>query len=284
MIMKLRNIVLAALCLLATAANAQKELIVLTTNDTHSTIMPLSENLDDTLKAGRGGFLRRWAMIQEQRKQHPDLLLFDSGDFSQGSPYYTLFNGGVEVELMNAMKYDAVALGNHELDFGMDNLASLLKKARFPMVCANYEFVGTPLENEVKPYVILERGGVRIGVFGLSPNPEGIVAADNHEGIKYNDPIESAKNVVEELRNEANDCDVVICLSHLGWNMKSVVDDSTLIANTTGIDLVLGAHSHTYFTDLRYVKNVDGNDVPVDQNGKHGIYVGKLRLAIQNRE
>lgn len=281
--MKLRNILVAALCLFATMANAQEELVIISTNDTHSTIVPLSSNLEDTLKAGRGGYIRRIALLEEQRSLHPDLLLFDSGDFSQGSPYYTLFKGEVEMKLMNMMKYDAVGIGNHEFDFGLDNIARLVKMSDFPWVCANLDFTGTVLEGLVQPYTVIERGDVKIGVFGLTPQLEGLVAVENIGGVVYNDPIESAINVVGQLR-ETERCDVVVCLSHLGWDMAPMVDDSTLVAKTTGIDIVLGAHSHDYFTDLQYVKNAEGKEVPVDQNGKHGIYIGKTTLAIQNRK
>lgn len=281
--MKARYFILAVACFVATAVRAQKELVVLSTNDTHSTIMPLSNHLNDTLKAGRGGFVRRVALIEEQRRLHPDLLLFDSGDFSQGSAYYTTFKGEVEVKLMNRMKYDAVALGNHEFDFGAENLSRLIDMSEFPWVCANYDFTGTVLEGKVEPYVILERDGVSVGVFGLSPRLEGLVAQENIGGVVYKDPIACADSIVGWLRN-ALGCDVVICLSHLGWDMKSVVDDSTVVANTAGIDLVLGAHSHSYFTNLQYVKNAEGKDVPVEQNGKHGIFVGKQTLTIRSKE
>lgn len=271
-------------CFSILAMKAQKELVIINTNDTHSTVMPLSNNLDDTLKAGRAGYLRRLALLEEQRKAHPDLMLFDCGDFSQGSPYYTMFKGEVEVKLMNMMKYDAVALGNHEFDNGMDNLARLIDMSEFAWLSANYDFSATVLKDKVKPYVVLERDDVKIGVFGLTPKLEGLASIENIEGAVYKDPIESAKAVVSELRSESVGCDVVVCLSHLGWNMYKQMDDSTLIANTSGIDLVLGGHTHTYFHELQYVKNAEGKDVPVDQNGKHGIFIGKQRLFIQSKE
>lgn len=280
----MRYISLIIACFSILAMQAQKELVIINTNDTHSTVMPLSSNLDDTLKAGRAGYLRRLALLEEQRKAHPDLMLFDCGDFSQGSPYYTMFKGEVEVKLMNMMKYDAVALGNHEFDNGMDNLARLIDMSEFAWLSANYDFSATVLKDKVKPYVVLERDDVKIGVFGLTPKLEGLASIENIEGAVYKDPIESAKAVVSELRSESVGCDVVVCLSHLGWNMYKQMDDSTLIANTSGIDLVLGGHTHTYFEELQYVKNAEGKDVPVDQNGKHGIYIGKQRLFIQSKE
>lgn len=265
----------------ATAQESRRQLVVLHTNDTHSTVMPLSGNLNDTMKAARGGFLRRVALVKEERAKEPDLLLFDSGDFSQGSPYYTLYKGDVEVRLMNRMRYDAATIGNHEFDFGLENMARIFRMAEFPIVCANYDFTGTPVEGTVRPYVVIERKGLRIGVFGLSPRLDGLVSKENYRGVTFSDPIEKAREVAGRLRNEER-CDVVVCLSHLGWQMsKPDVDDSTLIAATRDIDLVLGGHSHTYLKELEWVKNADGKPVPVDQNGKHGIFVGRLVLGFE---
>ena len=260
-------------------AQQTKQLVIYHTNDTHSCIMPLNSNLTDTLLAGRAGFLRRVSFVNRERAANPDMLLFDSGDFSQGSSYYTLYKGDVEVGLMNMMHYDAATIGNHEFDFGVENMARLFKMAKFPIVCANYDFTGTALEGLVKPYVILERNGLKIGVFGLSPILEGLVFAGNFGGVKYEDPVSSAQKVANYLKNEAK-CDVVICLSHLGWSEKGV-DDQTLISKTRDIDLILGGHSHTYFKELRYVKNLDGKEIPNDQNGKNGIYIGKLLLNFE---
>lgn len=265
----------------AMAAWGQQKLVILHTNDTHSAIMPLSRNLGDTLLAGRGGYLRRMELVRREREAEPGLLLFDSGDFSQGSPYYTLFKGDVEVGLMNMMRYDAATLGNHEFDFGLDNLARLLRKARFPVVCANYDFSGTPLEGLVKPYVVIEREGLRVGVFGLSPRLDGLVAKENYGGVVYNDPVEAARKAVKALRSGER-CDVVVCLSHLGWaQAQPDIDDSTMIAGTRGIDLVLGGHSHSYFEKLEHVRDADGRSVPVDQNGKHGVFVGKMEMSLK---
>lgn len=279
--MKQRLYIICVAIVAAMAAWGQQKLVILHTNDTHSAIMPLSRNLGDTLLAGRGGYLRRMELVRREREAEPGLLLFDSGDFSQGSPYYTLFKGDVEVGLMNMMRYDAATLGNHEFDFGLDNLARLLRKARFPVVCANYDFSGTPLEGLVKPYVVIEREGLRVGVFGLSPRLDGLVAKENYGGVVYNDPVEAARKAVKALRSGER-CDVVVCLSHLGWaQAQPDIDDSTMIAGTRGIDLVLGGHSHSYFEKLEYVRDADGRNVPVDQNGKHGVFVGKMEMSLK---
>ena len=168
-------IIIALLSGLTAGAKKQKQLVILHSNDTHSVIFPLNPNIDDKEIAGRGGFLRRINMIKEQRQQYPNLLLLDSGDFSQGSGYYTLFKGEVEVGLMNQMGYDAATIGNHEFDFGMDNMAKLFKMANFPIVCSNYDCKGTVLEDLVKPYIVLNREGVKIGIFALAPPLKGLV-------------------------------------------------------------------------------------------------------------
>ncbi len=282
--MTLRKTVVLYMLLLFTAvgAYAQKHLEVLHTNDTHSCIMPLNPNLADTTVAGRGGFLRRVAMIKEERAKNPDLLLIDSGDFSQGSPFYTMFKGDVEVGLMNLMGYDAVTIGNHEFDFGLENMARIFKMAKFPVVCANYDFTGTCVEGLVKPYVIIKRNGLKIGLFGLSPQLEGLVDLSKCKGVTYLDPIEVGNRVAAELKHDKK-CDVVICVSHLGWLRPDEMGDQKLLASSKDIDLVLGGHSHSYFKALRYVNNADGRAVPVDQNGKNAMYVGKLTLSFDKK-
>lgn len=268
-------------CLAEVSAKGKKELTILHTNDTHSCIMPLSENLADTMLAGRGGFLRRISMLREERKNNPDLLYFDSGDFSQGSPYYTLYKGDVEVGLMNMMGIDASTIGNHEFDFGIDNMVRLFKMANFPILCSNYDFSGTPLQGVVKPYTIIKRKGIKIGVFALNPELEGLVSEKNYTGVKFLDPAKVANEMASLLKKEKK-CDVVICISHLGWTDDSY-SDQNVFSKTRGVDLVLGGHSHTYFDSLRYIKDVDGREIPVDQNGKHGIFIGKLTLTFDKK-
>lgn len=280
----MRRIAIILMVVISVAGYAQKEkqLIVLHTNDTHSTIMPLSTELPDTMKSGRAGALRRIAMLKEERQKHPDLLLFDSGDFFQGSAYYTLFKGDVEIGLMNQMEYDAVTIGNHEFDFGMEEMARAFRQATFPIVCANYDFTGTPCEGLVKPYIIIKRNGVRIGVFGLSPKLEGLVSEKNCVGVKYLDPAKVALETATMLKKEKK-CDVVICISHLGWKSNRGEDDLYMIKGSRYIDLVLGGHTHSYFKHLEHETDMDGRQVPVDQNGKHAIYVGKMVITLHSK-
>lgn len=280
--MAIRKIFVAAcLCLATLTAAAQKTLEILHTNDTHSCILPLNPNLQDTLVAGRGGFVRRVAMINQEREKNPDLLLFDSGDFSQGSSYYSMFKGDVEVGLMNMMRYDAATIGNHEFDFGMENMARLFRMADFPIVCANYDFTGTCVEGLVKPYVVIRRNGVKIGVFGLSPKMRGLVSDKNCVGVKYLDPVKAAQKTADLLKNKEK-CDLVVCISHLGWNIGGD-DDVLMMKNTRNIDIVLGGHSHSYFKQEKWVKNLDGVSVPNDQNGKSGIFVGRLEVEMKKK-
>lgn len=263
------------------AAGGKKQLLILHTNDTHSCIMPLKSTLADTVKAGRGGFLRRLEMVNEERKANPDLLLFDSGDFSQGSPYYSMFRGDVEVGLMNMMHYDAATIGNHEFDFGLENMARLFRMAEFPIVCANYDFSGTCVEGLVKPYTVIKRNGMKIGVFGLAPEMKGLVSDKNCVGVKFLDPVKKAQEVADMLKNKLK-CDLVVCISHLGWNTDGV-NDEVMMSKTRNIDIVLGGHSHTFFKTLRHVKNLDGVSVPNDQNGKSGIFVGRLLVDMKKK-
>ena len=266
---------------LTAVAKGKKQLVILHTNDTHSTILPLNVNLDNKDLAGRGGFLRRINMIKEEREQHPDLILFDSGDFSQGSGYYTIFKGEVEIGLMNQMRYDAVTIGNHEFDFGLDNMAKIFRQAEFPIVCSNYDFTGTVVEGLVKPYITMRRNGVKIGVFALSPPMKGLVFDGNCEGVTFLDPAETAQKYIDLLRKQEK-CDLVICLSHLGWK-ESVYPDEKYLSLTEGCDLVLGGHTHTYMKTIKYAPDKTGKQIPVDQNGKHGAFVGKLVLDLERK-
>ena len=272
-------IYIVLLSALTAGAKKYKQLVILHSNDTHSVILPLNPNIDDKEIAGRGGFLRRVNMVKEQRQLDPDLLLFDSGDFSQGSGYYTLFKGEVEIGLMNEMGYDAATIGNHEFDFGLDNLARIFRMAKFPIVCSNYDCTGTVLQDLVKPYITLVRKGVKIGVFGLAPELKGLVFDGNCEGITFLDPIETAQKYIDILRKQEK-CDVVICLSHLGWK-ESEYPDEEFIKGVEGCDLVLGGHTHTYMRELEYAPDKTGKLIPDDQNGKHGAFVGKLLLNLE---
>ncbi len=274
---------LLCFCILLPAQKL-KELVILHTNDTHSRIDPTPAGNVDKSVADKGGYVRRATYINEERRRYPGLLLFDSGDFSQGTPYYNLFKGEVEIKLMNAMGYDAMAIGNHEFDFGIDNMYKLFKMADFPVVCANYDFKGTILEGVVKPYVILKRDGLKIGVFGISTRLEGLVQEKNYHGIVYKEPNETANKTAAHLK-EKEKCDLVVCLSHLGWKSgrNNKASDEDMIANTRNIDIVLGGHSHSLFEEVLFYKNMDGKEIPLHQVGKMGMYVGRILMTFSKK-
>ena len=272
-------IMMMLLTAVAVSAKKHKQLVILHTNDTHSTVMPVNPNVDNKDVAGRGGFLRRVNVVKEERQKAPNLLLIDSGDFSQGSGYYTLFKGEVEIGLMNLMGYDAATIGNHEFDFGLDNMARIFRQANFPIVCSNYDCTGTVLEGIVKPYTTLKREGVKIGLFALAPKMKGLVSDKNCEGLVFIDPAEAAQKYIDILRKQEK-CDLVICISHLGW-AESTYPDEQFLKLTEGCDLVLGGHTHTYMPALEYAPDKTGKMIPVDQNGKHGAFIGRLVLDME---
>lgn len=269
----MRKMFLIIALILCCSATAQEKITILHTNDTHSCI--------ESEKNGNAGVVNRALLIEELRDSlgKDNLLLFDCGDFSQGSLYYNTFKGAVEIELMNAMGYDACAIGNHEFDFGLENMARLFSMATFPVVCANYDFTGTVCEGVVKEYAVIERGGKRIGVFGLSPDPVGLVAKEYYEGIDFISPVEAANNAVAALEKEK--CDVIVCLSHLGWRIGNEYNDERLASETAGIDIILGGHSHDYFEQPLVYRNRDGKDVIMQQMGKNGRYLGHVTLTFE---
>lgn len=265
-------------------ASRKASLFIVHTNDTHSQIEPVNPLSSNRERADKAGYLRRAGLIDMLRDDHPDLLLVDCGDFSQGSAYYNLYKGEVEVRLMNAMGYDAATIGNHEFDFGLENMARIFRMARFPILCCNYDFDSTPLSGLVKPATVIERGGLRIGLLGVCPRLEGLVQTANYEGVNYLDPVARAQAVADSLRQQEH-CDLVIALSHLGWDagLSDDMCDQRFIAATRGIDLVIGGHSHTYFEQPRYVGNADGQPVPCNQMGKSGQWVGTLTLDLEGK-
>jgi len=262
------------LALFLLSCTPQDHLTILHTNDTHSQIEPKAN--------GQGGYARRMGLIEQERKADKNLLLVDAGDFCQGTPYFNFFHGRVEIDAMNKMGYDACTLGNHEFDNGLDTLAEVLKTAKFPVVCANYDFTGTALEGIVQSYAIIRKGGLKIGVFGLGCDPKGIISDKNFLPAKFLDPYPVAQKMADTLC--AQKCDVVICLSHMGTYGKAPEDicDTALVHRTRGIDAVVGGHTHQLYDHLR-VANLDGDTIPVAQMGKSGAYLGKIMLLLTNK-
>ncbi|MBQ0034596.1 MAG: metallophosphatase [Bacteroidales bacterium] len=271
---------MAVVLLAACTAEKADHLTILSTSDTHSQVEPLPANV--SRDADMGGYARRMGMIERERQTDPDLLLFDSGDFSQGTPYFNFYHGRIEMEALNRMGYDAATIGNHEFDNGIDTLAMVLKLANFPIVVANYDVAGTPLEGIVKPYAVLTRRGLRIGVFGLGVAPDDLISAKNFAGIRYLDPLPVINETAALLRNEKH-CDVVICLSHLGSDVPGVKGheadyDLNLIPMTHGVDVFLSGHTHHVLEER--VPDADGHEVILTQTGKAAVRVGKMILHL----
>ena len=260
------------LCLVS--CTPQDHLTIIHTNDTHSQVEPKAN--------GQGGYARRMGLIREERAVDKNLLLVDAGDFCQGTPYFNFYHGRVELQAMNRMGYDAGTLGNHEFDNGLDTLAAVLKTANFPIVCANYDFTGTAMEGVTQAFAIVRKGGLKIGIFGLGCDPKGIISDKNFLPAKYLEPYPVAQFMADTLR--AQNCDVVVCLSHMGTCGKAAGDvcDTALVSHTRGIDVVIGGHTHKLYDNLR-VANLDGDSIPVTQMGKSGVYLGKIVLSLDSK-
>jgi len=256
------------------------KLVILHTNDTHSQVEPTEKSASKT--ADMGGYARRMGVIQKIRSEEQNVLLVDAGDYSQGTPYFNFFNGRIEIDAMNRMKYDAGTLGNHEFDNGIDTLATVLKNAQFPMVSSNYELSQTPLNNIIKPYIILEKAGLRIGIMALNVNPKGLIFEKNYKGMTYDNPVEKANEVSAMLKRKEK-CDVIICLSHLGADTtKMEVNDFEIAHKTKYIDVIIGGHSHSMITNTK-VTNAAGKKVIIAQMAKSGLYLGRVELNLEKK-
>ncbi len=255
--------------------SAQKKIVILHTNDTHSQIEPIRTGEG----RGKGGVHRRGEFFKKVRSENENVLIMDAGDFNQGTPYFTLFKGDMEIEVMNALGYDLVCLGNHEFDNGVDDLARRLSKAKFPIICANYDFSTTPLAPYIKPYVIIEKGGLKIGVFSILSDLKTLVSEPSRKGVKYLNGFKVADEMSAKLK--ALGCDMVIALTHIGYSSQNpkALSDITLAQKSANIDLIIGGHSHTFLKSERVYKNREGKDVVVVQAGARGEYVGKLEIS-----
>jgi len=264
------------------AKNKLTKITLLHTNDMHSHIDPFPES--DPKHPGLGGFARINALVKKIRAEEEHLLLLDCGDIYQGTPYFNFFNGEAELRLMSKMGYDAGTIGNHEFDNGLAGISSQLKHMNFPFINSNYDFTGTELEGKIHPYKIINKGNLKIGIFGLGIELDGLVSSKNCEGVVYNDPIFVAENMVKLLKEEQQ-CDLVICLSHIGYSSKvGDICDLELAKNTRGIDVILGGHSHTLLETATRVRNLDGEEVVINQVGWAGIALGRIDFYIDKEE
>lgn len=260
---------------LATDAAAQRRLTIIHVNDTHSHLEPERSGAF----VGRGGAIERAAYRDSVVKAdgNRNVLFLHAGDFSQGTSYFSTLGGDIEIDILNAMEYDCVTLGNHEFDNGVDELARRLSNLKCHVVCANYDFTGLMLSEYVRPYVILKKAGMKIGIIGLMPNITKLVAKSVSEKITSFDNAEVVNKWADYLKN-GKKCDLVIVLSHIGFTDEEYVDPY-LVSQTRNVDLVVGGHSHTYLDEVYYGKNLEGQPVPIVQDGEWGLNVGNMKIG-----
>ena len=259
-----------------------KHLTILHTNDVHSYIDPFPAN--HPKNPNMGGVVRRAAVIEMIRKENPNVLLLDAGDIFQGTPYFNYYGGELEFKLMSMMKYDAATMGNHDFDKGIDGFYSQLPHASFEFVSANYDFKNTVLDGKVKPFTIFHKNGIKVGVFGLGIGLEGLVDKKNYKETIYHDPVSVSQDIVRILKHEKK-CDLVICLSHLGYKYKEEPDkicDLKLASLTQDIDLIIGGHTHTFLDKPTVLKNAVGEDVLVNQVGCYGVNLGRVDFYLDS--
>lgn len=262
-------------------ASSVKKITILHTNDVHSHIDPFGP--EDGRNANKGGVARRATLVESIRKENPNTLLLDAGDIFQGTPYFNYYGGELEFKLMSMLKYDLATIGNHDFDNGIEGLYAQLPHAKFDFVSANYDFSNTIMDTHVKPYKTFIKGGIKIGVFGLGVELEGLVDKNMYKETICNDPIEVAQDMSRILKEEQN-CDLVVCLSHIGYFYKknpNRVCDLSLARATKNIDLIIGGHTHTFLAKPTIEKNSEGKNVLVNQVGAYGLYLGKIDFYME---
>lgn len=266
---------LSGLPLTSCTGNDKKTVTILHTNDVHSHIDPFPS--DHASYPNLGGLARRASLVEKIRRENPNTLLLDAGDIFQGTPYFNFYGGELEFRLMSMLKYDAATIGNHDFDNGVNGLLAQMPHAQFKFVSSNYDFSNTPLDSFVQPYEVFSRDDIRIGVFGLGIRLEGIVNKELYGETKYLDPYEMAQDTADKLRTDEN-CDLVICLSHLGfeYDEREIPSDRHLAAKTDNIDLIIGGHTHTFLERPVVLKNRKDQDVLVNQVGCYGVLLGRV--------
>ena len=256
---------------------------ILHTNDVHSRLEPFA--MDGTRNAGLGGIVRRAELISQIRAQEEHVLLLDAGDIFQGTPYFNIYKGEPEIKAMSRMEYDAAIMGNHDFDAGLENFAAKVSSfANFPILMCNYDFEGTPMESLNTPYKIFKKGKLKIGVTGVGIEMKGLVPENLYGNVKYLDPIKNANETAYLLKKKKN-CDMVICLSHLGDKYESnKVSDEVFAKESEHVDLIIGGHTHRFFEEPRVYKNKLGSDVVVNQVGWAGIQLGRLDFSFSRNK
>lgn len=260
------------------------KLTILHTNDVHSRMDPFP--MDGSRNQGLGGVAKRATLIKLVRKEQKNVLLLDAGDYFQGTPYYNFFGGEIEIKMMSELGYDASTLGNHDFDGGMDGLERQLKHANFPIIISNYDFNDTIMQGKTKPYTIFKKDGIKIGVFGLGIELEGLVMKANYLSTRYLDPVVEGQKWATFLKHEEK-CDYVICLSHLGYKYQSEstkISDVILAQQTKDIDLIIGGHTHTFLNQPERLLNMEGRPVIINQVGWAGIVLGRIDVVFERNK
>ena len=261
------------------ASTSIDTLTILHTNDVHSRLEPFP--MDGSKNAGLGGVATRMAIIKQIRQEVDNVLLLDAGDLFQGTPYFNIYKGEPEIKAMSMMGYDACTMGNHDFDAGIENFATQLKHANFPILLCNYDFTNTPMENKSVPYKMFQKGNIKVGVFGVGIELKGLVPDNLYGNTIYKDPIECANTTVSFLKRHG--CEMIICLSHLGDKYDdNKVSDEVLAKENYGIDLIIGGHTHRFFNEPRSYKNKAGGDTLVNQVGWAGLQLGRLDYLFEH--
>lgn len=253
-----------------------QELTIVHFNDTHSHIDPIRSGKN----TGLGGVVEQALYIDSVRQEEGknNVILLHAGDFSQGTSYFTELHGNIEIDVLNVCKYDATCLGNHEFDNGIDELARRLSNLKVPVVCANYDFAGTPLAKHVKPFVVVKKAGLKIGIIGLLTDVTSVVDSEIAAVLKYQNPVEITNKYAAYLK-EVKKCDLVICLTHLGYDEEPYTDQM-LAPKTRNVDIIVGGHSHTKLKEADRIKNLDGKEVVIVQDWKWGMMAGNLKVNL----
>ena len=263
------------------AAVGTDKLVILHSNDVHSRIDPFPDN--DKKFPGMGGMANKAAIIKKIRAEEDNVLLLDAGDIFQGTPYFNFYGGELEIKLMSEMGYDAGTMGNHDFDAGIEGFEKQLKHATFPIIVSNYDFTGTALENKIIKFKTFQKKNIKVGVFGLGIELKGLVPEKLYGEIVYQDPVVKAQEMVKILREEEK-CDYIICLSHLGYQYKEdKISDVKLAAQTEGIDLILGGHTHSFLEAPVIYKNLADKEVLINQVGWAGVWLGRVDIFFEKK-
>jgi len=262
------------------ASNDTEHLCIMHTNDVHSHIEPFPKN--HKRYPGMGGVAKRAKLINKIRTEVSQTLLLDAGDMFQGTPYFNYFGGEIEFKLMNAMKYDAATIGNHDFDNGVDGLARQAKNAEFKLLSANYNFDHTPMKGLTQPYHIFTKGKFTVGVFGLGVELKGLVDPKMYGNTVYEPAVKTAKKISNYLRHE-KECNLIICLSHLGLKYETnQVSDMVLAEHCSEIDIILGGHTHDFIESPIEIQSKNGQNTYISQVGWAGIKLGRIDVYLNS--